>query len=225
MIAIVIPSLLTSLKVALIAIFFVVVFATPIAWYLARRNFPGKSLIEGLLLLPLTLPPVAIGLALLMLMSPHGLLGMFWMAMTENQLLLTWQAAAIAAMVISFPLYLRSATESFASVPQRLEMMAETMGLTPWRCWWKVTLPLASRGLAAGALLALARALGEFGATTMVAGAIPGETETLAVGIYTSVMNGDEHTAWSLAAASLLLAVIATVASRWLGRNASLRLV
>ena len=223
--SVVMLSVIVSLKVALLATLVVVILATPLAWYLTRRNFTGKFLVEGILLLPLTLPPVAIGLMLLMLMSPRGILGRFWLAVSDKPLLLSWQAAAVAAMVISFPLYLKAAMESFASVPQRLESMAETMGLSPWRCWWKVTLPLAARGLGAGALLAAARALGEFGATTMVAGSIPGETETLAVGIYNSVMNGDEYTAWSLATASLILAIIATIASRSLSHYSAIRAV
>jgi len=217
---VVISSLLVSLKIALVAMTMVISLATPLAWWLVRRRFPGKFIVESLLLLPLTLPPVVIGLGLLYFMSPQGLLGMTWTSLTGSQLLLSWQAAALASGVIAFPLYLRSAMASFASVPPRLEMMAETLGLSPLRRWWQVTLPLASRGLAAGALLALARALGEFGATTMVAGAIAGETQTLAVGIYTSVMNGDESTAWALAATSLVTALIATLASRWLGRSA-----
>ncbi|MBM4252571.1 MAG: molybdate ABC transporter permease subunit [Deltaproteobacteria bacterium] len=212
-------SLLLSLKIALVAMTLICAIATPLAWVLARTNFRGKFLIESILLLPLTLPPVSIGLVLLYLMAPRGVLGTVWASLTGHQLLLTWQAAAVAAGVIAFPLYLRSAMAAFASVPRRLEMMAETLGLDPWVCWWRVTLPLAARGLAAGALISLARALGEFGATTMVGGAIPGETQTLAVGIYNNVMNGEEATAAAFAGVSFMIALMATIVSRWLGRD------
>ena len=205
-----------TIRVACVATLMIVVIGTAVGWALARGKVPAQLLVEALLLLPMTMPPVAVGLVLLNLMAPSGSLGTFWHLLTGERLLLTWQAAAIAAFTVAFPLYVRAAQEAFAAVPRRLEGVAESLGIGPWRLWFQVSLPLAGPGLAAGGLLAFARALGEFGATSLVAGAITGRTETLAVAIYNSINNGNEHQAWVLALWSAALAVLATVASRYL---------
>jgi molybdate transport system permease protein len=212
----VLDCVLLTIRVAGVATLMIVVIGTAVGWALARGKVPAQLLVEAVLLLPMTMPPVAVGLVLLNLMAPSGPLGTFWYLLTGERLLLTWQAAAMAAFTVALPLYVRAAQEAFAAVPRRLEGVAESLGLGPWRLWFQVSLPLAGPGLAAGGLLAFARALGEFGATSLVAGAIAGRTETLAVAIYNSINNGNEHQAWVLALWSAALAVLATVASRYL---------
>ena len=212
----VLDCVMLTIKVAGVATLMIVVFGTGVGWALARGKVPAQLLVEALLLLPMTMPPVAVGLVLLNLMAPARPLGAFWQMLTGERLLLSWQAAGVAAFAVAFPLYVRAAQEAFAAVPRRLEGVAESLGLGPWQLWFRVSLPLATPGLAAGGLLAFARALGEFGATSLVAGAIAGRTETLAVAIYNSINNGNEHQAWELAIWSASLAVFATVASRYL---------
>lgn len=174
-------------------------------WVLARKTFPGKALFETIVSLPLVLPPVASGLVLLWLFGRRGPLGRALDAM-GIEVVFTWKAVVIAMMVISFPLVSRSVRAGIEQVDRRFEGIAETLGAGSWRILTTITLPLASRGIIAGAILGFSRALGEFGATIMVAGAIPGRTQTLAVGIYTLVETGREELAWGLVAISALLA-------------------
>ena len=198
-------ALASTLAMALPGLFF--------GWLLARRRLPGRLVIESLLLLPMVLPPVAVGLALLELASPSGPLGRLWESATGEPLVLTWQAAALAAFAVSLPLYIKGAQQAFLSVPLRLEQVACTLGASRVRVFVTVTLPLAARGLAAGLLLAFARSLGEFGATSLVAGSIPGSTETLALGIYGRIVNGHDGAAWRLAGLSAALALGALAVS------------
>jgi molybdate transport system permease protein len=179
--------------------------AIAIGWLLARREFPGKTLLETIVSLPLVLPPVASGLMLLWLFGRRSPVGQALDA-AGIQVIFTWKAVVIAMMVISFPLVTRSVRAGIEQVDRRYEQIAATLGAGTWRILRTITLPLASRGIAAGAVLGFSRALGEFGATIMVAGAIPGRTRTLAVGIYTLVEVGRESDAWSLVAVSALLA-------------------
>jgi molybdate transport system permease protein len=179
--------------------------AIAIGWLLARRNFRGKALVETIVSLPLVLPPVASGLLLLWLFGRRGPLGRALDAIGV-EVIFTWKAVVIAMMVISFPLVARSVRAGIEQVDQRFEQIAATLGAGPLRILYSVTLPLASRGIIAGAILGFSRALGEFGATIMVAGAIPGRTQTLAVGIYTYVETGREEAAWVLLAISAALA-------------------
>jgi molybdate transport system permease protein len=179
--------------------------AIAIGWLLARRHFPGKALLETIVSLPLVLPPVASGLLLLWLFGRRSPVGQALDAIGVD-IIFTWKAVVIAMMVISFPLVARSVRAGIEQVDRRYEQIAATLGAGPFRILRTITLPLASRGIAAGAVLGFSRALGEFGATIMVAGAIPGRTRTLAVGIYTLVETGREDAAWGLVAIAALLA-------------------
>jgi molybdate transport system permease protein len=188
-------------------------------WLLARRTFPGKTLFETVVSLPLVLPPVATGLLLLWLFGRRSPLGQALDA-AGIEVVFTWKAVVIAMMVISFPLVARSVRAGIEQVDRRFEDIAGTLGAGPFRILTTITLPLASRGIIAGAILGFSRALGEFGATIMVAGAIPGRTQTLAVGIYTLVETGREDAAWSLLVISALLAFGAIYASNRIGHQA-----
>ncbi len=201
-----------TVVMALTAIALSLPFAIAIGWVLARHSFPGKALVETVVSLPLVLPPVATGLLLLWLFGRRSPLGQALDAV-GIEVVFTWKAVVIAMMVVSFPLVARSVRSGIEQVDRRYEDLAATLGATPFRILWTITLPLASRGIVAGAILGFSRALGEFGATIMVAGAIPGRTQTLAVGIYTFVETGREEAAWGLLLLSALLAFGAIYAS------------
>ena len=194
-----------TVLMALLATTLVLPPAIAIGWLLARREFPGKALLETIVSLPLVLPPVASGLVLLWLFGRRSPLGRF-LDTIGIDVIFTWKAVVIAMMVISFPLVARSVRAGIEQVDRRFENIAATLGANPFRIVRTITLPLASRGIIAGAILGFSRALGEFGATIMIAGAIPGQTQTLAVGIYTLVETGREEAAWSLLAISAALA-------------------
>lgn len=193
---------LLSLRCAIAATALIVVFGLPLAWLLARRNWPGKSIVETLVALPLVIPPVATGLILLRLFGRRGIGE--WV-----DVVFTWRAVVIAMTVMSFPLFVRTARVAIEQVSERLENVARTLGASDWRVFTSVTLPLARGGIIAGALLAFARALGEFGATILVAGNIPGETSTIAVSIYNLVELGREREALRLIAISVSIAFVA----------------
>ena len=194
-----------TVVMALVATALTLPFAIAVGWLLARRVFPGKALVETIVSLPLVLPPVATGLLLLWLFGRRSPVGQALDAM-GIEVVFTWKAVVIAMMVVSFPLMARSVRSGIEQVDHRYEDLAATLGATRWRILRTITLPLASRGIIAGAILGFSRALGEFGATIMVAGAIPGRTQTLAVGIYTFVETGREEAAWGLLLLSALLA-------------------
>ena len=179
--------------------------AIAIGWLLARKQFLGKTLVETIVSLPLVLPPVASGLILLWLFGRRSPVGRALDA-AGIEIIFTWKAVVLSMMVISFPLIARSVRAGIEQVDHRYEQIAATLGAGAWRIVRTITLPLASRGIAAGAVLGFSRALGEFGATIMVAGAIPGRTRTLAVGIYTLVETGHENDAWILVVISAALA-------------------
>jgi molybdate transport system permease protein len=194
-----------TVVMALTATLLVLPPAIAIGWLLARKQFFGKTLIETIVSLPLVLPPVASGLILLWLFGRRSPVGQALDA-AGIEIIFTWKAVVIAMMVISFPLVTRSVRAGIEQVDRRYEQIAATLGAGTFRILRTITLPLASRGIAAGAVLGFSRALGEFGATIMVAGAIPGRTRTLAVGIYSLVETGREDAAWNLVAISALLA-------------------
>ncbi len=177
-----------------------------LGWLLARREWRGKALVETVVALPLVMPPVATGLILLRLLGRRGLVGRWFEAAFGTGIVFTWRAVVIAAAVMSFPLLVRTARLAFEGVNPRFEQVARTLGAGPWRTFATITLPLAARGLVAGAVLAFARALGEFGATMMVAGFIPGRTATLALSIYHLVQLSRDDAAWVLLAVSAGLA-------------------
>lgn len=192
-----------------------------LGWLLARREWSGKSIVETAVALPLVIPPVATGLILLKLFGRRGPFGA-WLEHTFGiEIAFTWRGVVIATAVMSFPLLVRTARVAFEGVSPRLEQVARTLGASPWRVFATITLPLARNGVIAGVLLAFARALGEFGATIMVAGFIPGQTATLALSIYHSVQLGRDGEAYGLLGISILLAFGATLASEWFLRRKS----
>jgi molybdate transport system permease protein len=177
-----------------------------LGWLLARKHWRGKILVETIVTLPLVMPPVATGLVLLKLLGRRGLLGRWIESLFGVEIVFTWRAVVIATAVMSFPLLVRTARLALEGVNPRFEQVARTLGAGPWRVFRTITLPLAARGLVAGAVLAFARALGEFGATIMVAGFIPGRTATLALSIYHLVQLNRDNEAWGLLAISITLA-------------------
>jgi molybdate transport system permease protein len=209
-----------TLRVAAVATLLALVPAVALGYLLARRRFRGRALVQALLALPMVLPPVAVGLGLLWLFGRRGPFGGA-LAALGLELIFTWGAAVLAAAVVGFPLFARACEQAFATVDPRYERVARSLGATPWRAFTTVALPLARRGILYGALLAFARGLGEFGATAIVAGIIPGRTETLALGIWSRIQMGDTAGAWALCAASFALALGAMlVAELWLRREA-----
>ena len=194
-------------------------FGLAVAWLLARRDWPGKSLVETFVTLPLVMPPVATGLILLKLLGRRGPIGEFLHDHLGLDVVFTWRGVLIALAIMSFPMLVRSARIAFAEVDPRLEQMARTLGAGHLRVFFTITLPLASRGIVGGMLLAFARALGEFGATIMVAGNIPGKTSTLSLAIFQSVQLGNDTHAFKFLGIAVALAFIAVWTSEWLMRR------
>lgn len=187
--------------------------ATWLAWLLARRDWPGKVLVETLAMMPLVMPPVATGLILLKLFGRRGAVGSWLFENFGIEIIFTWKAVVIALAVMVFPLLVRSLRTAFEEVPEQMEAAGKSLGGSGWRIFWKISLPLARRGMVAGIVLSFARALGEFGATVMVAGFIPGLTETLSLSIYRSVQNGDDSRAMLLVGVSAAIAFAAVFVS------------
>ena len=190
-----------------------------LAWLLARKNWRGKTVVEALVTVPLVIPPVATGLILLKLLGRRGPLGSFFYEHFNVDIVFTWKAVVIAAAVMSFPLLVRAARVGFEGVDRSLEEVAILFGAGWWRVLFSVTLPLAARGIAAGIVLSFARALGEFGATILIAGNIAGETTTLSLKIYEAVQLGDDAIAWRLVAVCVLLSFGAVFLSERLSRD------
>lgn len=189
-----------------------------LAWLLARRQWRGKTLVETLVSLPLVLPPVVTGLLLLKLLGRRGPLGSWLWETFGLEVLFTWKAVVIALAVMSLPMLVRAARAAMEAVNPLFEQQARTLGAGELRVFFTVTLPLARRGVLAGTLLAFARALGEFGATIMIAGNIPGKTTTLSVAIYNLVQLGEDSHAWMFAGVSVLLAFVSVAVSERLLR-------
>src|SRR6187401_1848518 len=173
-------------------------FGLAIAWVLARFTWPGKSVVETLISLPLVMPPVATGLILLKIFGRRGALGGWLHDTLGFDIVFTWRAVLIALGVMSFPLLVRSTRVAFEQVNPRLEQIARTLGASDWRVFFTISLPLARRGIIAGMILAFARALGEFGATIMIAGNIPGKTSTISLAIFQDVQLGEDAHAYRL---------------------------
>lgn len=191
----------------------------PLAWLLARKDWPGKSIVETVVALPLVIPPVATGLILLKLAGRHSLIGGFLYRQFGVEIIFTWKAVVLALGVMAFPLLVRSLRVALEGVSPRLEGVARTLGASPWRVFFTVTLPLASRGIIAGVVISFARALGEFGATVLIAGNIPGRTSTLAVSTYLYIQLGQDDQALKLMAISIAFAFVAVWVSEWLGKK------
>ena len=195
-------TLALTLKVALWATAINTVFGVAVGWLLARHRFIGRDAVSAVLTLPLVLPPTVVGYYLLVVIGRRGWLGQWLHDSLGINLIFTWQGAVIAATVVAFPLVLTSARSAFESIDPQLERAARVLGLTEWAVFLRVTLPMAWPGILAGVLLVFARSLGEFGATLMIAGSIPGRTQTLSVAVHDAVQAGDDATA------NLLVAII-----------------
>lgn len=180
-----------SLRVAIISLSFVFALGILVAWIMARRQFPAKTALEAFITLPLVLPPVVTGFVLLLLIGKSGPIGRVLTEYFHTQIIFTPAAAVLAAVVIAFPLMYQSAKAAFASIDPHLEDTARTLGAGELRIFFTITLPLALPGLVAGAVLSFARALGEFGATIMIAGNIPGKTQTIPLAIYFAAEGND----------------------------------
>ena len=213
-------ALWLSVKVSVVATALNAVIGIPLAYVMARRRFWGRAAVDVLVTLPLVLPPTVTGYYLIVLLGRRGVLGAPLYAATGWSVAFTWYAAVIAATVMALPLLVRTARVAIESVDQNLERAAFTLGRAEWRTALEVTLPLARTGILAGLVLAFARALGEFGATLMLAGNIPGKTQTLPLSIYTAVQTGEAGQAMTLVAMLTLLSCVVVVASARLGARA-----
>ena len=214
-----------SLRVSLWSVAMSLPFGLLTAWLLARRDFVGKNVFNGLVHLPLVVPPVVVGYLLLVLLGREGPLGAWLYETLGVTIAFTWQGAALAAAVMAFPLMVRAMRLSLEAVDRRLEAAARTLGAGPLGVFWTVTLPLMAPGILAGAILAFARSLGEFGATITFVSNIPGETRTLPLALFSQVQSaGGEAAALRLTVISIVLAFAALAASEILARRLQRRL-
>ncbi|WP_174615203.1 molybdate ABC transporter permease subunit [Virgibacillus ihumii] len=212
--------LFLSLKIAGIATVIVLVLGVFLARVVARNQFPGKRILESCLMLPLVLPPTVVGFGLLFLFGANGPIGSWLLSWFDFQIVFTWIGAVIAAVVVSFPLMYQSAAASFQNYDPNLENAALTMGASKWKVFWTISFPLARPGLIAGLVLTFARALGEFGATLMIAGYIPNRTETIPLTIYFAVESGNMDAAvfWVLSIIAVGFCAILWL-NWWNGKN------
>lgn len=207
-----------SLQVTITATLLVLATGVPLAWLLARKRFPGREALGAAAMLPLVLPPTVLGYYLLVLLGAQSPFGR-WLAEIGFPLVFTWRGAVIAAAIAAFPLMVESARTGFESVDPRLEGVARTLGRSEFAIFWRVTLPLAWRSIVAGAALTFARALGDFGATLMVAGNIPGRTQTMSLYIYDLVQANRQGEANQMVLLITVLAVALLVIARRLNRR------
>ena len=214
-------ALALSLRVAVLATVVNALVGVPLAYVLARRRFAGKAALDLLVTLPLVLPPTVTGYYLIVLLGRRGWLGAPLYEATGWTIAFTWYAAVVAATVMALPLLVRTARAAIESVDRDLEKAAYTLGRSEWRTALEVTLPLARNGILAGLVLAFARALGEFGATLMLAGNIPGKTATVPLAIYTAVQTGEQSTVLVLVAILTALSCAVLVAAGRLGARAT----
>ena len=189
---------LFTIEVSALSTLLILPLGVAVAWLIARREWPGKAIVETVAMLPLFVPPVATGLVLLMLFSRRGPLGSVLQRGLGLDIVFTWRAVVLACAVMSFPLLVRTAQAAFEGVSARFEDIARTLGASEWRVFATISLPLAARGIVAGAVLAFASAMGEFGATAIVAGMIPRKTMTISLSIYQNIQLGHDAAAWPL---------------------------
>jgi molybdate transport system permease protein len=208
---------LFSISVGLASTLLILPFGIALAWLFARKEWPLKSVLETIVLLPLVMPPVSTGLILLKIFGRRSPLGQ-WLYERGIEIVFNWKGVLIAMSVMSFPLLVRSVRTSFAEVNPRLEQIAATLGASPVKIFFVITIPLAYKGIVAGALLAFSRALGEFGATILLAGNIPGQTQTLSLAIYNYVQLGKDSDAYVLLGITVALAFLFVWCSEWLLR-------
>ena len=215
-----VDALLLSLKVAFWAVLCSLPLGIALAWVLSRLDFPGKSLLDGLLHLPLVLPPVVIGYLLLVGLGRNGVIGKVLYEQFGISIAFTWKGAVAASAVMAFPLLVRAVRLSMETVDKRLEMAARTLGAGPGRVFFTITLPLSIPGVVTGMVLAFARSLGEFGATITFVSNIPGRTQTLPLALYTMTQTPDgEAAALRLCIIAVLIALLALIGSNWLEKR------
>ena len=218
-------ALFLSLKVAIWSVLITLPLGLFTAWLLARKEFYGRAFLNGIVYLPLVLPPVVIGFFLLAMLGRHGPIGQLLDNMFGITVIFTWQGAAIASAIMSFPLMVRAIRISIENVDTKLEAAARTLGASPFRVFYSITLPLISPGILAGTLLAFARSLGEFGATITFVSNIPGETRTLPLAIYSLVQTpGGDTGALRLVILSVIIALMALLISEYLAHQAKRRI-
>jgi len=206
-----------SLRVAAVATLLALAAGLAMGWLFARRRFPGSTVAEAILVLPLVLPPTVIGYGILLLAGRRSALGGWLYRYFDYTIIFNWHGAVVASAVVALPLVLKSASAAFAGVDRSLEAAARTLRQSPWSVFLRVTLPLAWPGILAGTLLAFARAMGEFGASLMVAGSIAHKTQTLSMAIYDAVQAGQDDTALLLVLVTSLISVaILVVSNRYL---------
>jgi molybdate transport system permease protein len=208
-----------TLKTSALSTLLILPAGVAVAWLLARGRGPARTAVETLVMLPLFVPPVATGLLLLLLFGRHGALGAILQRGFGVDVVFTWRAVVVAGAVMSFPLLVRSAQTGFEEVNRRFEDIARTLGSTEWRVFRTISLPLAARGIVAGAVLAFARAIGEFGATAIVAGMIPRKTMTISLAIYQDVQLGHDADALPLLAVSIAIVFLAVFCGQMISRG------
>ena len=213
-----------SLRVAFVGTLIGLPIALAVGWLLAKSSIRGKAVLDMLVSFPLVLPPVVTGYLLLVLLGRNGPIGGPLHTLFGVEVVFTWVAAALAAGLVALPLIVRTIEMAIVGVDPRLELAARSLGAGPFKVFLSVTIPLAYRGILAGMLLAFARALGEFGATMVVAGNIPGRTQTLPLGIYLNLQTGDDTAALRLIAISLVLALAALIVHHRLAQRVAYRI-
>ncbi len=201
-----VSALVLSIKAASLSLLLILAPGLLIGWILAKFSFPGKSLLDTVVMLPMVLPPVVSGFFLLVLLSKRGLIGGLLHRLFGLEIVFSWMAVVLAISVLSFPLLVRGIVTAIETVDPQLENAARTLGASPLKVFFTVTLPLSYRGIIGGAILGFSRSLGEFGATMMVAGNIPGKTQTLPLAIYNFVQVGQDLSAYRLVFLSTLIA-------------------
>lgn len=208
-----------SLKVSLAATVLMIVIGLPIAFILGKKRFPGQSIAEGVVNLPLVMPPTVLGYFLLVLFGHYSPLGKAYQAVFHQPLVFTWEGAAVAAGIASMPLLITQARVAFASIDRDIEDSARVFGASEAQTFFYVTMPLASRGVIAGISLAFARAMGDFGATLMVAGSIPDRTRTMPLAIYDALQTGDNRTIIVFVTIACVITLLFSVLASGLGRK------
>ncbi len=214
-----IAALSLSIKVALLSLVVTFPLGLLVGWLLAKRTFPGKAFLNTLVMLPLVLPPIVSGYLLLILLGKHGFIGRFIYQTFGIEIVFSELSVVIAVSVISFPLLVRGIVTGMEAVPVELEKAARTLGASPIRVFFTITLPMAYRGIIGGTILGFSKSLGEFGATIMVAGNIPGKTQTMALAIFSAVHLGEDVSVYRL----VFISTVVAFAAIWLTERFTLR--
>ena len=206
-----------TLKVAILATMLAGATGIGLGWWMARRRFAGHALVDAFLMMPLVLPPTVLGYYLIVLIGRNGILGRYLDQWFGINLMFTWQGAVLAAALVSLPLIYQAARAAFEDADKRMADAARTLGAGEWEVFLRITLPLATRGVVAGLMLTFARAMGEFGATLMIAGNLPGKTQTLSIAVYDAVQAGNDAQAlWLTLLISVVCMLVLVVSSRLL---------